>query len=148
MISIKKDNDFVKEILKCEEGLHLDFKQGITNQQKIAKTIAAFANTKGGKIIIGISDKKQIIGIDVDEEIFMVEEAIRKFITPAISPEFEIYEIDYIDEEKLKEELLILIVNIPESTVKPHGVLGNDLSHIYYMREGDRSMPFENPETI
>jgi predicted HTH transcriptional regulator len=148
MISIKKDNDYVKELLKCEEGMQLDFKQGITNQLKIAKTIAAFANTKGGQIIIGISDRKQIIGIDVDEEIFMVEEAIRKYITPPISPIFEIYEIDYIEEEKLKEELLILIVNIPESQLKPHAVNGGDLNSIYYMREGDRSMPFVNPDTL
>jgi len=148
MISIKKDNDYVKELLKSEEGLNLDFKQGITNQFKIAKTMAAFANTKGGRIIIGISDKKHVIGIDADEEIFMLEEANRKYVTPPINLNFEIYEIDYIEEEKLKEGLLILVVNIPESLLKPHAVTGGDLVSIYYMREGDRSMPYGNQDFL
>lgn len=141
MISVKKDNDYVRELLKSEEGLQLDFKQGITNQLKIAKTMAAFANTMGGKLVIGISDKKDIVGIDADEEIFMVEEANRKYLQPPIVFDFEIYEIDYIEEEKLKEELFILIVNIMASPLKPHAVTGSDMTRMYYIRQGDRSMP-------
>jgi len=148
MISIKKDNDFVKELLKFEEGIHLDFKQSITNQFKISKTMAAFANTSGGRIVIGISDKRQVIGIDADEEMFMIEEANRKHIIPPIEYGFEIYEINHIDDEKLKEELLILIVNIPNSLFKPHFTKGKNLVKTLYIRKGDKSLPLADPETI
>jgi len=148
MISIKKDNDYVKELLKSEEGLQLDFKQGITNQLKIAKTMSAFANTVGGKIIIGISDRKHVIGIDADEEIFMIEEANRKYIVPPIGLSFEIYEIDYLEEEKLQEEVIILIVDIPESNLKPHMVLVSTMIGTYYIRKGDRSMPYSTQDIL
>ncbi|HSJ67138.1 MAG TPA: ATP-binding protein [Anditalea sp.] len=148
MISIKKDNDYVKELLKLEEGIHLDFKQSITNQLKISKTMAAFANTKGGKLVIGVSDNRQIIGIDVDEEIFMVEEANKKYITPPVEYTFEIYEINYIDEEKLKEEIHILIVNIEESLSKPHFINSNEMSKTFYIRKADKSLPIIDPTII
>jgi len=148
MISIKKDNDYVKELLKSEEGIHLDFKQSITNQLKISKTMAAFANTTGGRLIIGISDKRQVIGIDADEEMFMIEEANRKYINPPINYAFEIYEINHIDDEKLKEELLILIVNIPESILKPHAIKGEKSIKTIYVRKGDKSLPYIDPKII
>jgi len=148
MISIKKDNDYVKELLKSEEGVQLDFKQSITNQMKISKTMAAFANTTGGKLVIGISDNRQVIGIDADEEMFMVEEANRKHISPPIDFSFEIYEINHIDEEKLKDELLILIVSIPESLHKPHYIQGSNLINTFYIRKGDKSLPYTDPKSI
>lgn len=148
MISIKKDNDYVKELLKSEEGVQLDFKQSITNQLKISKTMAAFANTTGGKLVIGISDNRQVIGIDADEEMYMIEEANRKYISPPIDFSFEIYEVNHIDDEKLKDELLILIVNIPESLQKPHSIHGRDLIKTFYIRKGDKSLPYTDPKTF
>jgi predicted HTH transcriptional regulator len=141
MISIKKDNDFVKEIIRSQEGLQLDFKHGITNQLKIAKTMVAFANTKGGKLIIGVSDHRKIIGIDADEEVFMIEQANQKFISPALDLLFEIYEVHYIDDEKLPEELYILVVTIPESSLKPHYLIDAENNKTIYFRQGDKSMP-------
>ncbi|WP_246535423.1 AlbA family DNA-binding domain-containing protein [Litoribacter ruber] len=140
MISIKKDNDFIKEILKSQEGIHLDFKQGISNQSKIAKTIAAFANTKGGKLVIGISDKKQLIGIDAEEEMFMIDQANQKHLLPPAALSFEIFEVDYIDDEKLLEEKFVLVVTIPESSQKPHLHTENEINTLY-IRDKDRSIP-------
>lgn len=148
MISIKKDNDYVKELLKSEEGVQLDFKQSITNQLKISKTMAAFANTTGGRLVIGISDNRQIIGIDAEEEMYMIEEANRKYIMPPIDLDYTIYAIDYLGDEKLKEELFILIVDIPESVMKPHSINGNDMNQTFYIRKGDKSMPIVDPKTI
>ena len=49
------------------ESQTLDFKRKITHPLKIAKTLVSFANTKGGKLLIGVDDDKQIIGVDPDE---------------------------------------------------------------------------------
>jgi predicted HTH transcriptional regulator len=38
------------------EGDTLDFKKTISSASKIAKTIAAFANHKGGRLLIGVND--------------------------------------------------------------------------------------------
>lgn len=142
MNRVKKDNDFIKEILKQDEGVQLDFKHSIKNQVKIAKTMIAFANTLGGMIVIGISDKKQIIGIDADEEIFMIEQANLNHISPPVSFSFDIYEINHLDEEKLNQELYILLVNIHESINKPHAIKGSHLTDTIYIRKDDKSLPW------
>ncbi|KEO74063.1 AlbA family DNA-binding domain-containing protein [Anditalea andensis] len=147
MISIKKDKDYVKELLKSEEGLHLDFKQSITNQFKISKPMAAFANTSGGRLIIGVSDKKKVVGIDYEEEMFMIEEANRKYITPPIRLNFEVYEIEYIEDDQLNDPLFILIVNIPESSSKPHMIIGDKNHNTLYYRIGDKSLPSNRPDS-
>ncbi|MCC5938809.1 MAG: ATP-binding protein [Lunatimonas sp.] len=141
MESPKKDNDFVKKIISQPEGINLDFKQSISNQQKIAKSIVAFANTFGGTIVVGVSDQGQITGIDPEEEKFMLGEAIANYCTPPITHRFETYEIAFWKDEKLEEEKYILLLHIPESQAKPHYVVDSEGTRTYYLRKEDRSVP-------
>lgn len=140
MILPKKDNDFVKDLLKKKESEVLDFKHSITDSQKIAKTIAAFANAKGGMLAIGIDDKGKITGIDEEEERFMVDQAARKWCTPPVEVSYELYEIDYWDEQKLDEELYILTATIT-STGMQHSVPNAKGEPIFYTRILDRTVP-------
>jgi len=45
----------LKKLILAGEGVDLDFKKTITFHHKIAKTMVAFANNKGGKILIGVN---------------------------------------------------------------------------------------------
>lgn len=50
--------------LICIETAHLEFKADFPkNAHGIAKEIAAFASTKGGRIVIGIGDDRSVIGV-------------------------------------------------------------------------------------
>ena len=51
----------IQKIIEQGENEQVEFKE-IFNKHVI-ETIVAFANTKGGNILIGVNDKKQIIGI-------------------------------------------------------------------------------------
>ena len=56
-------------ILKfIEEGEHQqqDFKLRIDDSRKIAKTLVAFANTDGGRLLIGVKDNGTIAGVNVE----------------------------------------------------------------------------------
>ncbi len=139
MLKSKKDEDFIKELIKQPESEILDFKQGITNPAKLAKTLVAFANTNGGILAIGVSDQHRIIGIDAYEEQFMLEKAALKFCIPPVTYELELYETKQAEEE-IVEEKLILLVNIKKSKQK-HYVLDKSGDHIYYIRVADRSIP-------
>lgn len=89
MKSAKFEEEFVKDLLKQKEGEKLDFKLKITSKEKIAKTLSAMANSEGGFIVIGMSDHKKIIGIDPDEEKYMVEAANDEFCIPRVSLIFD-----------------------------------------------------------
>ncbi len=45
------------------EGLKLEYKRAVPHPSRLASLIASFANTEGGKIIIGVNDDGTIIGL-------------------------------------------------------------------------------------
>lgn len=85
MKSAKFEDEFFKGLIKQKEGEKLDFKQKITSKEKIARTLSGLANTSGGFILVGMSDHKRIIGIDPEEERYMIEAANEEFCIPKVS---------------------------------------------------------------
>lgn len=120
MYSEKIIQEFVNKLIKEKEGKCLDFKQKITSKSKIAKTISALANTEGGYLVIGISDQKKIIGIDPDEEAFMIESANEEYCTPKASIYME--EVKFLDKVESENPVLIektiLLVKIEKSILE------------------------------
>ena len=60
-----------------EQGEHqqLDFKFEVSDSKKIARTLSAFANTDGGRLLIGVKDNGNISGVRSEEEYYMIEAA-------------------------------------------------------------------------
>ena len=52
--------------MQREESGTLEFKLRIDSQQKIAKTLVAFANGEGGRIAIGVRDNGSVAGCNVE----------------------------------------------------------------------------------
>jgi predicted HTH transcriptional regulator len=114
------------------EGVSLDFKKTITSCEKIAKTMVSFANNVGGRLLIGVLDDGTIKGVkSEDEERYMITKAAHFFTRPALEPIFE--EVYYDDK-------LVLVVDIPESTDKPHYALAEDGKWWVYIRVKDKSV--------
>lgn len=122
----------IRKLILEGEGATLDFKNRITSKEKIAKTLVAFANNKGGKLLIGVADNGTIKGVkNEDEEKYMLLQAGNFFCRPAIEPLFD--EV-YVDDK------LVLIAEIPESDAKPHYALGDDKKWWVYIRVQDKSV--------
>jgi predicted HTH transcriptional regulator len=114
------------------EGVTLDFKKTITSCEKIARTMVAFANNKGGRLLIGVADDGAIKGVkNEDEERYMITRAATLYARPALEPVFE--EV-YVDDK------LVVIVDIPESDMKPHSALAEDGKWWVYVRVKDKSV--------
>jgi predicted HTH transcriptional regulator len=121
--------DYLHQLIKSGESETLDFKQTIA-ANKIARTLVAFANTKGGIILVGVSDEKRIIGIDPPEELFVLEQATQKYCTPPIAFTYQVYEED---------NKSVLLIEIAESNTKPHFAIdANQHTHLY-IRIGDKN---------
>lgn len=122
----------IKSLILQGEGVTLDFKKTITNTEKIAKSLVAFANNRGGKLLIGVADDGSIKGVkSEEEEKYMILTAAHQCCKPAIEPTFD--EI-YVDDK------LVLVVNIPESDTKPHYALDEHKKWWAYIRIEDKSV--------
>ena len=78
-------DNYVKKLIAGGENQQLDFKYCISDSRKIARTLSAFANSDGGKLLIGIRDNGSIAGIKSDEEYYMVDTAVQLFCRPKIT---------------------------------------------------------------
>ena len=69
-----------------EEGEHQmqDFKYEISDSKKIARSLVAFANTDGGRLLIGVKDNGNISGIRSEEEKYMIQTAAEMYCKPNI----------------------------------------------------------------
>ncbi|MBX9851064.1 MAG: ATP-binding protein [Cytophagaceae bacterium] len=120
----------IRQLIKEGECETVDFKQTITSVQKIAKTLVAFANTKGGKLLVGVKDNGNIVGVRPAEERHMLEGA-NHFCKPPVEIKFSKESI---------EGKIVLIAEIPESENKPHYAKGEDQKWWAYIRVKDKCL--------
>jgi predicted HTH transcriptional regulator len=75
---------YIINLIKQGEHQTLDFKHSITDSRKIARSLVAFANTDGGTLLIGVKDNGSIVGIDTEEEYYMIEAAAQMYCKPEV----------------------------------------------------------------
>lgn len=102
---------YIKDLIYEGEGLHLDFKYAINDSRKIARSLVAFANTEGGKLLIGVKDNGSIVGVSSDEEFYMVQAAAQLYCRPEIIFTTKPWNVD---------GKTVLEIIVPQSTQKPH----------------------------
>lgn len=125
----------IHHIIKNGESETLEFKTKVNHPEKIIKEIVAFANTKGGRLLIGISDNSEILGLkSAEEELYTLEHAITRFCFPKVRYQHEIIPVS--------AKRSIIIYTIFESEIKPHYILLNHGNNHRqgYIRLADRSV--------
>jgi len=124
----------VQDMISAGESTTVEFKRKFTEPEKMAKELTAFANTKGGHLLIGIDDDRRIVGIPSEKAIMSdVERACYFYCEPPLTYELYIMPFDRVD---------IAIVHVPESNQKPHVVRNpqkpDELK--VYIRQGEESV--------
>lgn len=125
----------LKRLVSQGESETLEFKRKVAHPEKIVKEIVAFANTKGGKLLIGVSDDGNIPGVKFPEdEIYSLNSTIEKLCKPL--PDFEIEHVE------INEKTTALIYDIPVSNKRPLHVREDADSKWgqTYVRFGDKSI--------
>lgn len=115
------------DIISKGETSSVQFKLQVTNEQSIAQEMIAFANTKGGMILIGVDDKTwDIVGLSEDDLRRLTNLLVNASSQHVKEPIF--IETDVIDYEGKR----VLIVRVPEGIAKPY----KDKDGIMFMKNG------------
>ena len=121
-----KDFDFLLE----EESSDMNCQICSYENNDYLKTVVAFANTNGGKLLFGLDERKrEIIGID-DDSWFKVMDTISKSISNYC--ELEVRINIYVRNYKNK---YLIIVEIPKGALKPYYIKGNSIQNSTYIRK-------------
>jgi hypothetical protein len=95
------------------EGLTVEFKKKAAYPDKIVREMIALANTEGGVLLIGVDDNGTVSGQRfIEEEVFVMEKAIKDFIFPDLNYEVEVF--------KLNPKKGVAVFSIPKSANRPH----------------------------
>lgn len=125
------DTEYIHALIAEGEHQQQDFKFEISDARKIAKTLSAFANTTGGRLLIGVKDNGKIAGVRSDEEQYMIEAAAQLYCRPEINFSMQTYKV---------EGRSILVVYIDENEQKPVYAKDETGRYLAYIRIKDENI--------
>jgi len=127
----RTETEYIQQLISEGEHIQQDFKFAISDARKIARSISAFANTQGGRLLIGVKDNGKIVGVRSEEEIYMIEAAARMYCRPQVELENYIYKV---------EGKNVLEVRIAENPCKPICALDEQNKAWAYVRIKDENI--------
>lgn len=125
------DTQYIHRLVTEGEHSHQDFKFEISDARKIARSISAFANTGGGRLLVGVKDNGKIAGVRSEEEIYMIEAAATMYCQPQVEIETHTY---------VAEGRTILEVQIDEASTKPVYAIDEENKPKAYIRIDDENI--------
>lgn len=125
------EKDYIHRLIAEREHIHQDFKFAISDARKIARSLSAFANTEGGRLLVGVKDNGSIAGVRSEEEIYMIDAAATMYCRPPLQTESKIYKVEGKD---------VLEVVISEQPAKPVYALDEDKKPWAYIRIADENI--------
>jgi len=119
--------DFNK-IMAQGENDHVEFKAGGTKPEFLARTVCSFLNWCGGRVLLGVSEKGQIVGVaDTDMIVTRISSQLPRLISPIALWTVERMRVGVRD---------VVIIEVPEGLDKPY-VTGGAI----YLRRAGRTVP-------
>lgn len=119
------------ELIGAGENSGVEFKRDDVRPEQLAKEIAAFANFRGGRVLLGVEDDGSIVGIGRPNlELWIMDTVFGRYIHPAIIP--------YYEEVALDDGKRVAVVTVEQGIAKPYVVRANNREDIY-LRVGSQS---------
>jgi predicted HTH transcriptional regulator len=121
----------LKKLVLQGESQTLEFKRKASYPDKILREMIAFANARGGTLLVGVGDDRSLAGLKHPEgESFVIQQELKKCIPPLIVHESFI---------PIGDSRTIIQYEIPESKTKPHARIAGTLKESY-IRVNDQSI--------
>lgn len=118
-------------LLTQPEGKTLEFKRDLSSPKPLLKTLVAFANTAGGRLVVGVDDQRRVVGVaqPLDDEERLCN-LIADSISPRLVPSIELITVD---------GHTLLVVDVFVSGSRPHWIKAEGPEQGVYVRLGSTS---------
>jgi hypothetical protein len=123
----------IADLLMSGEGPTVEFKESLTDKEKVLRTIAAFANTSGGTLVLGVDDHGLPVRSIESSERDRLTQMIGSDIEPPIEPVFEAVHYEGRD---------LILIHIPPGEAQPHVLRGRGI----FVRRGATSRQISKAE--
>lgn len=125
------DQEDVRQLIGQGEGQKLDFKEETIRPRKLAETLVALANAKGGTIIVGVDDDGHPVGVrDSERAINNVVEAIQNCSPPLGIGLPQVVE--------MTAGVAVLVIEVPDNLPRVYHTQGR-----YLRRAGSMNMALD-----
>jgi ATP-dependent DNA helicase RecG len=114
------------ELIGRGEDSRTQFKQTVTSPESLAGDLVAFSNSKGGRILIGVSDQGAVVGLSTDDIRRinqLVSNAATDRVRPSVNPTTENIPVG---------GLLVMVVTVQEGVSKPYA----DNNGVFWVKSG------------
>ena len=125
------DKQYLLSLIKEGEHQQQDFKYRVSDALKLAKSVSAFANTDGGRLLIGVRDDGHMSGVRSEEEIYMMHQSAYRYCRPEASIKFDTYHV---------EGRTIVVATVPPSDKRPICVIDEEGKPRAYIRIADENI--------
>lgn len=114
------------ELIGRGEDSSMQFKQTVTNPESLVGDFVAFSNSKGGQILIGVSDNGLVVGLSADD-IRRINQLVSNTATDRVRPS-----INPTTQNVSVGELLVTVVTVQEGISKPYA----DNNGVFWVKSG------------
>ena len=121
-------NGRIDRLVSQPEGKTLEFKREISSPRNLLRTLVAFANSAGGRLVVGVDDSGNVVGVDnplAEEE--RIGSMVADGIMPRLVPDVQLVTV---------EGKALLVVEVFPSGRRPHHVAVEGPTDGVYVRLG------------
>jgi len=105
------------DVLSClakGEGTRLEFKRKLPRDERAARTLCAFANTRGGLLLVGVTDRGRVHGVHHPDDVCAkLQELSTRWLAPIVRVEIQVVEV---------HGPRVVACSVPFSRERPHAV--------------------------
>lgn len=131
-IAAVKGRRYIEKLVAEGEHEQQDFKFMISDARKIARSVSAFANNSGGRLLIGVKDNGVVAGVRNEEDVYVVDQAAGRYCEPPQQVEFKAYRVD--------AAVTVIVASIARAQTRPVSVIEEDGRRRAYYRVADENI--------
>lgn len=131
-LPVTRGRRYILALVAEGEHDHQDFKYAVSDARKIARSISAFANAGGGRLLIGVKDNGAVAGVRNEEDAYVVELAAHRYCDPPQEVDFKAYSVD--------TGVVVIVASIGVAEARPVRVLEEDGRRRAFYRVADENI--------